>query len=179
MPFDNTPDEGSGGGPLHAFWTRVHQVAGCSFSFLLPRVLGSLYAKPTAGCLGLWTVEDPEPHALLWKQEDESVEKQYTDLIASMIRTAGPCPSSEQAAEALALIDHGAIYGTRVKNVPLFLALATNAEFGAMQVAGMLSMCHMFGDPLSNFCGYRESNPYWRLMYEYFAQVDARTFFAD
>lgn len=179
MPFDNTPDEGSGGGPLHSFWTRVHQVAGCSFTYLLPRVLGSLYKRPTAGCLGLWTIQDPEPHAVLWKQEHEEVEKHYTDLMAEVIRTAGPCPTSEQTAEALALIEHGVIYGTMVKNLPLQLALVTNAEFGAMQAAGLLTMCHIFGDPLEKFSNYHECNPYWHIMRHYFTRVDARTFFDD
>ena len=179
MPFDNTPGEGSGGGSNKAFWDHVHKVAGCTYAFLLPSVLGSLFEIPKAGCLGMWTPSDTKMHALRWGEKESQEPDEYTTLVTAMALTAGQFPTNELSAKALSLAQHGAFHSTRVSGVPLFMALATNEKFGAMQVAGILSMSHIFGDPLDYFRDYCEHNTYWYAMYQYFSQADVRSYFTD
>lgn len=175
MPFDNTPSEGSGGGSGNEFWASITYTAQVVYYRCLPAILGSLYTHPTAGCLGMWTA-DSEPHYFLWRSGSFTTDKKYFDLVSSVIKTTGPCPTSEQSAGAMKLFENenGGIFSTRVYDTPLTMALVTNEESGALLVAGVLSMCHIFGDPLQAFEEVCKSNHYWHTMFSYFSVVDAR-----
>lgn len=174
MPFDNTPSEGSGGGSNDQFWQYACKKIGFAFASLLPEVLSDLYHPPTGGCVAMWTPSDTAPHILVWRNGEPLDDNRYVRRSLSIATTIGQYPTDEKIAEAMGSPESKnfipvAFVPTVVKNTNLFMALATNRESAPLQVAGLFTACHIFGEPLESLNPYCEQNPYWLVMHNYFS----------